>query len=180
MQKLMQCFILFASALSIMSCSEEKPVTFSTYSKEYTFKLSNRFEKNKKFDDLDFFDNGKYRIQIETNAKTDVGVRKIFEECRTNPEKTYRNSSFMTFHHTEFPAENEEGYPTMAFYGGGKDKSSILPVYYEGYFFMMETPYHFVRITLKHTARTSNAMDKNEAINYLIPMIKTFREATYR
>lgn len=54
MQKLMQCFILFVSALSIMNCSEEKLVTFSTYSQEYTFELSNRFEKTKNLTTLIF------------------------------------------------------------------------------------------------------------------------------
>ncbi|MFJ1438301.1 hypothetical protein ACILPE_01010 [Capnocytophaga canimorsus] len=175
MNKIIKNIIIGFLALGLMACSEEKLTTFKTYDEQYTFELSNHFKKHKP-EDLNFFDNGKYRIEIDAALKSNQAWKNQFEEFRADPKRKYRNSSFMTFERIEEPITNDNGYPIMAFFGGGKDRSILLPKYFEGYFFMVETPRHFVKITLKHTARSTNAINKDKALSYLIPMLKSFKE----
>lgn len=175
MNKIRKYIAVYFSVLSLMACSEERLTSFTTYNQLHSFQLSDHFEKHQS-EDLNFFDNGKYRIEIDYVLKSNQAWKNTFEEFRKDPKKTYRNLYFMTFHRIEPPVNNDNGYPIMAFFGGGKDRSVLLPKYYEGYFFMMETPNYFVQIMLKHTSLIQNAIDKKEAINYLIPMLKSFKE----
>lgn len=171
-----RCFMLCTLTMSLANCSQEQLISFKTYNKKFGFQLSNKFSLYKKAPDLNFFDNGKYRIEIETFPKPNQVRKKQYEEFQADSKRAYRNSSFMTFNPMKVPVQNDNGYPYLAFSGGGKDRSIIWPSYFEGYFFMMQTPHNFVNITLKHTARTSNAMDKEQALEYIKPLLKSFRE----
>lgn len=126
MNKIIKNIIIGFSALGLMACSQEKRISFTTYDEQYTFELSNHFKKHKP-EDLNFFDNGKYRIEIDAALKSNQAWKNQFEEFRSDPKRKYRNSSFMTFERIEVPVNNDNGYPIMAFLGAEKTAVSFCP-----------------------------------------------------
>lgn len=170
--------LMIGVSLLLFSCSKEKLATYNTYDRRYEFQLIDKFKLHK-YPDLNYFLNGKYRIGVEVFPLDNIASVEIYEKYQDSKE-VLNYSPHISYTPMEPPVANDNGYPYLAFYGNGKDKSVLWPSYFEGYLFLMKTSDSFVYITLQYESFFKNGMNKEKAIKYLTPMLKTFKDRRER
>lgn len=167
------CFLLGA----LLKPSEASLKGASTAGGELSFLLSEDFSKNEAFPELNFFDHGKYRLELELYEPTNKSLLVRYQSYQKSLDNTYRNGKFMTFHQESPVAKNNYGYELYGFFGKGKDKSILGLKKSEGYYYLVKSPNYFINITLSYTHLSPMPkMNEEKALSYLIPVLESLKE----
>lgn len=175
-------YLLFVIALcfflgALLKPSEASLKEASTSGGELSFLLSEDFSKNDTFPELNFFDHGKYRLELELYEPTNKVLLARYQSYKKSLDNTYTNGKFMTFHQENPLAKNKYGYALYGFFGEGKDKSLLGLKKSEGYYYLVKSPNYFIEVNLSHTHLSlTPKMKEKEALSYLIPVLESLKE----
>lgn len=172
------CFIALCFLLgALLKPSEASLKEASTSGGELSFLLSEDFSKNETFPELNFFDHGKYRLELELYEPTNKVLLARYQSYQKSLDNTYTNEKFMTFHQELPHAKNKYGYELYGFFGKGKDKSILGLKKSEGYYYLVKSPNYFITITLSYTHLSlTPELNEEKALSYLIPVLESLKE----
>lgn len=168
---------VFLAFLFLSSCNSKMELkTVNTYDQLYKFEIDKDFELYEKYPSFNRFENDKYTIEIEVFDKSNEITNKYFEDLRSGAMKDYSNMYFMKLSKIETTLQNDNYFPIVVLSGSGRDKSSLIPTYYDGYLCFVKTPDNILTVFLKYTSHIVHTpIDKSKAENYLKPIIKSLR-----
>lgn len=180
-KKSLCCFLFFLVVFYLVSAllkpSEASLKETNTAGGELSFLLSEDFVKNDTFPELNFFDHGKYRLELELYEPTNKVLLERYQSYQKSLDNTYTNTKFMTFHQESPLTKNKYGYALYGFFGEGKDKSLLGLKKSEGYYYLVKSPNYFIEVILTHTHLSlTPKMKEKEALSYLIPVLESLKE----